>query len=98
MSEEPNKTDGPRDPLRRNVEKRVSRLKRAERERRGLLAEAAPLGVLGLVFVLPVIAGAYLGRWLDEREPGYSIRWTVSMIFLGLMVGAFNAYKYLGRR
>ncbi len=88
----------PEEPFRGNVEKRISRLRRAEKERRGLLAEAAPLGVLGLVIALPVVAGAYLGRWLDGLNPGYTTRWSVSMIFVGLMIGGFNAYKYLARR
>ncbi len=34
---------------------------RAERERPTLLAQTVYLGTLGLVFVLPVIVGAYLG-------------------------------------
>lgn len=91
-------TPPPRDPLAGSVDKRARRLARAKAERRGLLAEAAPLGVLGLVLVLPAVAGAYLGRWLDERAPGYSVRWTVSLILLGLTVGVFNAFKYLRGR
>jgi ATP synthase protein I len=47
---------------------------------------------LGLVFVLPVIVGAYLGRWLDGLAEGYAIRWTVSLIVLGVVVGAVNVY------
>jgi Putative F0F1-ATPase subunit Ca2+/Mg2+ transporter len=41
--------------------------------------------------VLPVVAGAYLGRWLDSLVAGYSVRWTVSLILLGVVVGAVNA-------
>jgi ATP synthase protein I len=48
-----------------------------------------------LLFVLPVVAGAYLGRWLDSLLEGYSIRWTLSMIFLGLLIGAFNVWLQL---
>jgi ATP synthase protein I len=42
--------------------------------------------------VLPVVGGAYLGRWLDSLVEGYSIRWTISMLFLGIIVGAMNVY------
>jgi ATP synthase protein I len=33
-----------------------------------------------------------LGRWLDSRLPGYQVYWTVSMIFLGVVIGAVNVY------
>jgi len=78
--------------LRADVERQVKRMKKAERERQTLLAQTVFLGTLGLVFVLPVVAGAYLGRWLDGMIAGYSMRWTLSMLFLGLIIGAFNVY------
>lgn len=80
------------DNLGRQVERRVRRLLRAERERPTVLGQTAYLGTLGLLLVLPVIGGAYLGRWLDGMLEGYSIRWTISFIFLGLVIGGFNVY------
>lgn len=80
------------DNLRQQVEQRVRRLVRAERERPTVLGQSVYLGTLGLLLVLPVIGGAYLGRWLDGMVSGYSIRWTISMIFLGLVIGGFNVY------
>ena len=77
------------------VERQARRLERAERERRGVLAYTTLLGTLGLVFVAPLIAGAYLGRWLDARVAGYSVRWTLSFIVLGLFVGFMNVYLLL---
>ncbi|HCU54125.1 MAG TPA: F0F1 ATP synthase subunit, partial [Gammaproteobacteria bacterium] len=48
--------------------------------------------------VLPVIGGAYLGRWLDSLVAGYSIRWTVSLILLGVFLGAVNVYLFIRER
>ncbi len=79
--------------LRQDVERQVKRMKQAEREQPTVLAQTAFLGTLGLVFVLPVIVGAYVGRWLDGMAEGYSMRWTLSLLFLGLLVGAFNVYR-----
>ncbi len=45
-----------------------------------------------MMFILPVVGGAYLGHWLDGRMAGYSIRWTLSLLCLGIVVGAFNVY------
>lgn len=78
--------------LREGVERQVKRMKKAKRERPTLLAQTVFLGTLGLTFVLPVIGGAYLGRWLDEMAAGYSMRWTLSLLFLGVVVGAVNVY------
>lgn len=81
--------------LEQQVEKAAQRLERAEKERPTVLAQSAYVGVLGLLFVLPVIGGAYLGRWIDSFFAGYSMRWTLSLIFLGIVIGAVNVYYFV---
>lgn len=83
------------DQLKREVAKQVQRMKRAEQDRPTLLAQSIYLGTLGLLFVVPVVVGAYVGRWLDGLYEGYSIRWTLSLIVLGVIVGAVNAYQFV---
>lgn len=85
----------PQQKLKAEIEKQVDRLQQAERDRPTLLAQVAYLGSLGLMFVLPVVAGAYAGRWLDGRSEGYSLRWTLSLIVLGVIIGAMNVYLYM---
>jgi ATP synthase protein I len=85
-------TDDHHDRLEQGVETRARRMKKAEKESRTVLAYTTYIGTLGLVFVLPVIGGAYLGRWLDSLVEGYSMRWTLSMLFLGIIIGAMNVY------
>jgi ATP synthase protein I len=80
------------DQLAKQVERQAQRMQRAERERPTLLAQTIYLGSLGLMFILPVVAGAYLGHWLDGKLEGYSMRWTLSLMFLGIVIGAFNVY------
>jgi ATP synthase protein I len=67
-------------------------MQRAERDRPTLLAHTVYIGTLGLVFVLPVVGCAYLGHWLDGLEPGYSFRWTLNLLLLGVAVGGINVY------
>ncbi len=83
------------DDLKHKVERQAERMRRAERARSTLLARTVYVGTLGLLLVLPVVGGAYLGRWLDGFEPGYSTRWTLSFILLGVMVGGFNVYLFI---
>lgn len=84
--------------LRRKVERQAERMRRAEADRPTLLAQAAYLGTLGLLLVIPVVAGAYLGRWLDERLPGYSVSWTIGMLLLGMAIGVVNVWLFVSRR
>lgn len=83
--------------LRQNIEKQAQRMAQAERDRPTLLAQTVFLGTLALLFVLPVIGGAYLGHWLDIRQAGYSYRWTMSLLAAGLAVGGINVYLYVRR-
>ena len=84
--------------LRRSVEKQVKRMRRADKERSSLLAQSVYLGTLTLLFVLPVIVGAYLGNWLDNMAQEYSTRWTLGLIFLGLGLGLVNVYLFIRER
>ena len=81
--------------LRRKVEQQARRMQKAERERPTLLGQTVYIGTLGLLFVLPVVGGAYLGHWLDGLVEGYSVRWTVSLILLGVFIGGLNVYLFI---
>jgi ATP synthase protein I len=78
--------------LKTRIEHQVKRIKKAEHERPTLLSQTIYIGTLGLVMVLPIVAGAYLGHWLDSLVDGYSARWTLSLILTGVVIGIFNVY------
>jgi ATP synthase protein I len=78
--------------LQQQVERQARRMKQAEQDRPTLIGQTIYVGTLGLMFVLPVVGGAYLGLWVDEIVSGYSIRWTVSLILFGVFIGMFNVY------
>jgi ATP synthase protein I len=78
--------------LKEEVTKQIRRMKQAEEDRPTLLRQTVYLGTLGLLLVVPVIVGAYVGQWLDGLVPGYSMRWTLSLIVLGVGIGAMSVY------
>jgi ATP synthase protein I len=84
-----------RQDLKDQVAKEVTRMREAERARPTLLAQTAFLGTLGVLMVLPIIAGAYIGQWMDSLSPGYQLRWTLSLIILGVILGAVNVYLFV---
>ncbi len=80
------------DLLRQQLAQQIKRLRTPRR--RGVLGWLITGGTAGLLLTVPLIAGAYLGRWLDEQSPGYSFRWTINLILLGLAVGIYNVYLF----
>ena len=81
--------------LRRQVERQARRMQKAQDDRATLLGQTIYIGTLGLLMVLPVVGGAFLGHWLDGLVSGYSVRWTVSLILLGVFIGAVNIYLFI---
>ncbi len=84
--------------LKQQVERQARRMKKAELDQPTLIAQTVYIGTLGLLFVLPVIVGAYLGHWLDNQATGYSVRWTTSLIILGVFIGGVNVYLFIRER
>ncbi len=81
--------------MHQRIDRQTRRMAQAERQRPTLLRHTVFLGTLGLLFVLPVIGGAYLGRWIDSLISGYSVRWTMSLIILGIVLGIVNVYLFI---
>ena len=84
--------------LKTRIEQQAQRMKQAEHDQQTMLSQTVFTGVLGLLLVLPIIGGAYAGRWLDNLTAEYSVRWTIGMIMLGVIVGAFNVYFFIRER
>ena len=82
--------------LTREVEKSAAEISRSRREK-GFWHYASLIGVGGWLFVLPVVAGAYLGNFLDKRVH-QGISWTITCILLGFALGAYNVWEYYIRR
>jgi ATP synthase protein I len=83
------------DELQQRVQKQVRRMKQAEKDRPSLLRQTLYLGTMGVMFVLPVIIGAYIGLWLDSQSSHYEWHWTVCLILLGLFIGSVNVYLFV---
>jgi ATP synthase protein I len=81
--------------LKERIGMQTRRMKQADRDRPTLLGQTVYVGTLGLLMVIPIVVGAYVGQWLDSVVEGYSIRWTMSLILLGLVIGAVNVYFFV---
>lgn len=90
-------TEKRRDAFPQGIEKSVRHLLKARGEKEGFWHFATVIGVGGWLFVLPVVAGAYLGRYLDGRIAGKT-SWTVTLLLVGVAAGSYNLWYFLFRR
>jgi ATP synthase protein I len=78
------------------IEKSTKELMKARKEKT-FWHYASIIGVGGWLFVIPIIAGAYLGRYLDKRFVG-GISWTITFIIIGIAAGIYNFWFFYMRR
>ena len=55
---------------------------------------AATMSSLGWSLVLPIVAGALLGNYLD-KVTGQEYIWTVGLLFTGVALSLYNLYHIL---
>ncbi len=54
----------------------------------------ATMSSLGWSLVLPIVAGALLGEYLD-RLTDHEFMWTVGLLFAGVAISLYNLYHIL---
>jgi ATP synthase protein I len=77
------------------------------REQRKLHAQRTPqrsvwmgfrfFGLIGWSVVVPTLAGAAVGNWIDRSQPGGDRNWTLTLLLAGLVLGCFNAWRWVSR-
>ncbi len=79
----------------KDIEKSAKELMKARKEKT-FWHYASLIGVGGWLFVIPIVAGAYLGRYLDKKLGGIS--WTITFIIIGIAVGIYNFWYFYLRK
>jgi ATP synthase protein I len=89
---------GDGDGLVRSIRQRKERHWRWRREDEpGFARQAAQIGVLGWVIVLPALLGTFAGRWLDRRFDS-GVFWTGPLLLLGVALGCWSAWRWMHER
>jgi ATP synthase protein I len=81
----------------RDVDKSARELAKARKEKRTFWRYAYLLGAGGWLFAIPVVGGAYLGKYLDSRFGGKGISWTITFLVLGIVFGVYNVWRFFTR-
>jgi len=54
------------------------------------------MGMIGWSVAVPTLIGVAIGVWLDVNFPG-RISWTITFLFVGLVMGCVNAWYWVER-
>lgn len=54
------------------------------------------MGLIGWSVVVPTLAGAALGMWLDKHDPAKK-HWTLTLMVAGLSAGCINAWLWVDK-
>lgn len=64
---------------------------------RSVWANLSMIGALGWLIVTPTLLGVLVGRWLDAHF-GTGIFWSGALIFLGIALGSWLAWRRIGEK
>ncbi|MBI3580618.1 MAG: AtpZ/AtpI family protein [Nitrospinae bacterium] len=76
------------------VEESVRALRASKAGKSSFWRYATRMMGVGWLVALPVIGGAYLGRYMDRRFSS-SISWTLTLIILGMAAGIYNVWHFI---
>ncbi len=99
---EPNETQsnsqlGQSSEFARQVEtKAIRKIKARQHSDTGVWFGLGMMGLIGWSVVVPTLAGAAVGMWLDHRFPGGQ-SWTLMLLVAGLLIGCFNAWMWVSK-
>lgn len=97
MNDEPENTAKKSTDLLNAVEKKAALKLRARRNATpGVWFGLGMVGLIGWSVVVPTLAGAALGIWLDKHEVGQH-SWTLALLMAGLTLGCFNAWHWIAK-
>ena len=84
-------------PVSTEIHQRAKRLERMRQKKTASpLTGLSAFGVIGWTVAVPTVAGAFLGRWLNQHYP-QSFSWTLALIMAGLVLGIIYAWEWIAQ-
>ena len=80
-----------------DIDKSAKEFLKYRKEKSSFWRYAYTIGVGGWLFVIPVVAGAYIGNYLDKRT-GSGISWSITFIIFGIAIGIYNIWYFYIRK
>jgi ATP synthase protein I len=87
-------TDNRRRDMRRSIQRDIRRYRERESADRSFWRSLSVLGSVGWPIAVMMVAGAWLGRWLDHQwDTG--VRLTLILVFAGAILGGSVAWSII---
>ncbi|MEO8847824.1 MAG: AtpZ/AtpI family protein [Casimicrobiaceae bacterium] len=77
--------------------KAARKLRARRNDAPGVWSGLGMMGLIGWSIVVPTLAGAALGIWLDARHPG-THPWSLALLMAGLVLGCLNAWRWVSQQ
>ena len=84
----------PRNKLTKIIEKKVERKLHAKKNHNNIWRMSGFFGLVGFSIIIPLAILIWLGTYLDRIFP-VAFSWTMTGIIVGLIVGGFNAWRWI---
>lgn len=92
------RVEGERAEFHRQVEAKRARVRRAREEGDQTMKSGwGTFGVVGWSIVVPTLIGVLAGMWIDGRLGG-GVRYTLSFLALGLVMGMVNVWNWMNKQ
>ncbi|UJF16662.1 AtpZ/AtpI family protein [Jeotgalibaca sp. MA1X17-3] len=76
------------------MEKDANKKLKSKEDGKEIMFGLGLFGIVGWSIAVPTLLGIALGTYLDKKvETSFS--WTLTLIFVGVIVGAFNTWRWL---
>lgn len=76
------------------IEKDSSKKLKAEKEGSEVMFGLGLFGIVGWSISIPTVLGIALGVYLDKKFT-QSFSWTITLLFAGVILGSFNAWRWI---
>lgn len=84
--------------LEEQVQRKAERRRWAQaQKKRSVWFGFGMFGLIGWAVAIPTVLGILLGLWLDRHWPAGRISWTLSLLFVGIILGCLNAWRWVNR-
>lgn len=91
------KPESPGDKISQSVDRQAQRKLKARRDKRhSVWFGLGMFGLIGWAIAIPTLAGIALGLWIDRQWPS-QVSWTLTLLFVGVVLGCMNAWRWIGK-
>jgi len=87
----------PEEELTNKISDDVKHRLRSQKEGKEIIFGMGVIGIVGWSITVPTLLGVALGLYLDKRFQ-VNFSWTLTLMFAGLIIGCYNAWRWINEK